>query len=142
MGKKVAKKPSAPARPSLEATLIAKEYEMAQAYKDRDLNALEGLMAEEFLGVALTPDGEPFVCGRSQMAGALVTVGIDEFEIKQPRIMGLSTDAVLISYFGRIVSAMGTFGGPISSVWVKRRKEWKNIFWQITPNMKESFREK
>ncbi len=113
---------------------IELEAEVWDALRRGDAEADAVLLADDFLGVY--PSG---FADRSDHAGQLANgPTVAEFELREPRLMVLSDNDVLLSYradWHRL--GTGERGSResmyVSSLWSRRSGRWVNVFSQDTP---------
>ena len=109
---------------------IALEQRVWQALVDGDAEADAELLLPEFLGV--------YPSGFSDRAGHVGQLSngptVSRFKLSEARILPVGLSHVLLCYrarFARVGSDEEEM--YVSSLWVRRQGEWRNVFSQDTP---------
>lgn len=121
--------------------LIAKSKAALEAIKAKDVQTLNGLLAENFRNVDLAGD----FSGRQELLGLAHEGFLKDFIFYNPQALRIDTDSVLVSYNTAITLsdtmlqelAQDTITWPryskVSDLWVREGGDWKLKFEQITP---------
>lgn len=113
------------------AELITLETSVWEAICTGDAGADEALLATDFLGVY--PTG---FAGRDDHTGQLRNgPTVAEYELLEPRQIGISEDHALLAYRAEYRRPGGTSTESmyVSSLWSKHDGRWINVFSQDTP---------
>ena len=123
--------PDAPSQ--LATTLLAHENARARAWKEKNMRALEVLMAPDFMEIT--------VLGRFSKKDILVSLfpvlTLHEFIISDPRLVVASADSAIFTYqciedlTVKNQRVTGTF--HVAAHYAKRENKWLLLLWQITP---------
>ena len=113
---------------SLEATLIAKEKRKWDALKNGRWLSLKDMFAEDFISIGYEPDGAVKMSMKAQSFSQenRLPSGI-EFALSDFKVVAANKDSAVITYI-----AAGPIKVHATSVWAKRGKEWKTVFYQAT----------
>ncbi len=113
--------------------LLAHEQARARAWKENNRQALEVLLAPDFMEVN--------VLGRFTKKDSLVSLlpslTLHEFTITDPKIVIATADSAILTY--RCSEDLTVHGERISGIfhvaahYVKRENKWLLLLWQITP---------
>ena len=112
--------------------LIDLEKRGWEAVKTKDAATLRRLLAEEY--VAITSDGTRLTW--SELLLAFPFFELKSHELSGFRVIPLGIDAAIVTYEAK--SETDIFGvsvkerTQISSTWVRRKSEWRNVFYQET----------
>ena len=120
---------SAQSKPSnLSSDLILKERQKWEALKAGRWLSLSDMFAEEFLSIGYEPDGSVRMTTKAQSFSPdnKLPPGID-FSVSDFKVVMVGKDSAVVTY---------TASGPIkvfaTSVWAKRGREWKTVFYQAS----------
>jgi uncharacterized protein (TIGR02246 family) len=123
---------SASAANSLEQTLIAKEKEVWEAIKKKDLQRFAGFLAED--QVYISNDG---VHSKAETVKSVADASTPEFKLDDWKVMMIGKDAAIVTYrMTAIPPACGPeTAAPVArnaTVWAKRGGKWLAVFHQDT----------
>jgi hypothetical protein len=114
--------------------LLALEESSWEAFRKRDVKALERLTAEEF--VAIPSDGERWT--RDELGMALGLITIKDYRLADARVVVLNKEAAVLTY--KVVYQVSEDGENfeterlyVSATWVRRGGKWVSVFYQETP---------
>jgi RNA polymerase sigma factor (sigma-70 family) len=125
--------PAAGARPgmTLEA-LLALETRVWEAIKQRDVATLRKLCAADFL--AIHSDGSRLAL--DEFLAWLPDVEIKSYTLKDTRLIPLGPDAAMLVYLAETRTVFLGWAEEgrtqVSTTWVRRNREWRNVFSQET----------
>jgi hypothetical protein len=113
---------------SLETALIAKEKQKWEALKNGRWLSLKDMFAEDFLSIGYEPAGTVKMTTKAQSFSQenWLPPGI-EFTLSDFKVVSADKDSAVVTYI-----ATGPIKVHATSVWAKRGKEWKTIFYQAT----------
>lgn len=113
---------------SLEARLIAKEKQKFDAIKNGEWLSLKDMFAEDYLSIGYRPDGTVKINTKAQSFSGEFNLppGI-EFTLSDFKVISINKESAIITYV-----ATGPIKVQATSVWAKRVKVWKTIFYQAT----------
>ena len=121
--------------------MIAKSKAVLEAAKAKDVQALSGLLADNFRSV----DMAGYFGSRQEMLGAAQAGFIKDFYFYNPQAIRINNDSVIVSYNSAISLsdeilkqlAEDNITWPryskVSDLWVRQGGDWKLQFEQITP---------
>src|SRR5579864_111388 len=121
--------------------LVSKSKSVLEAVKAKDVQTLNGLLADSFLSVDMAGD----FGSRQEMLGAAQAGFIKDFYFYNPQSFRIDNDSVLVSYNSAITLSDGTLAelagdnltwprySKVSDLWVHQGGDWKLKFEQITP---------
>jgi hypothetical protein len=129
-----------PANPAARAqaggqldTLFALEKRVWEASKKKDVEGLRQICAEDF--VAIYSDGSRLTL--DEFCQALPLFEIKRYSLSDVRLLSLGPDAAVLIYKAesQTVFLWETLKErtQVSSTWVRRNGEWRNVFSQETP---------
>lgn len=117
----------------LATILLAHEKARARAWKEKNLRALEVLLAPDFIEINLL--------GRFPKKDLLVSLfpslTLHEFTISDPRLVTASADSAILTFQCtedltiRSQRVTGTF--HVAAHYTRRENKWLLLLWQITP---------
>jgi hypothetical protein len=113
---------------STETELIAKEKGKFDAIKNGTWNDLRDMFAEDYRSIGYRPDGTVRMVNKAQSFAPenKLPVGIG-FVLSEFNVIFADKNSAVVTYLAE---------GPIkihaTSVWARRDKEWKTIFYQAT----------
>ena len=113
--------------------LLAHEQARSRAWKEKNRQALEVLLAPDFMEI----DEMGRLTKKDIMVALLPSLTLHEFTISDPKIVVATADAAILTYrctrdltvHGQRIS--GTF--HVGAHYVKRKNKWLLLLWQITP---------
>ncbi len=109
---------------------ITLETAVWQALVDGDAQAVAALLLPDFLGVY--PSGFSDKAGHVSQLSDGPTVA--RFALSRARLLPLGPDHVILSYHARFARiGAGEEEMYVSSLWLRQRGAWRNIFSQDTP---------
>jgi len=124
---------TAPAAPALEATISDRIRRIWQAYKNGDIEAHNGHLAEDY--AAIFPDGSLHL--RPPTLEEIRSNPMSSYALSELRVTPVTPDTALASY---LADVEGPLHGNwthirwrVGEVWVKRQGEWKCRSYQPTP---------
>jgi hypothetical protein len=132
------------APPSYDAeaqAMIAKSKAVLEAIKAKDVQTLNGLLADNFRSVDLAGD----FGSRQEMLGSAHEGFLKDFLFYNPRSFRIDNDSILVSYNTAITLSDAAMEELVddnitwpryskaSDLWVRQGGEWKLKFEQITP---------
>ena len=121
--------------------LIAKSKAALEAIKAKDVQTLNGLLADNFRSVDLAGD----FSSRQELLGAAHEGFLKDFIFYNPQALRIDNDSVLVSYNTAITLsdmmlqelAQDNLTWPryskVSDLWVREGGDWKLKFEQLTP---------
>jgi len=126
----------ASAQEKLLDTLGAQETKLIEAIKKKDKAAISELLGSETLSI--TSRGKQM---NKEIIAGLEKLSITDYKITGPRAIYLSPEIAILTYtFSSTGEAAGqaptTTRVYASSVWTKRRGNWRSVFYQETPIVK------
>ena len=127
-------KPLTKKEAEITAEIIAKETQKWDAIRAGSWSNIAGLYADDYMSVGYAPDLTVSRRTKQEMFGR-AKLGRADFHLSDIKVITSNADTAVISFI-----ATGTGSGPFgssfaiyaSSVWVKRRGEWKTIFYQAS----------
>ena len=120
---------------------IAKSKAVLEAIKAKDVQTLNGLLADNFRSVDLAGD----IDSRQELLGAAHAGFVKDFLFYNPQSFRIDNDSVLVSYNSAITLSdemLTELAGDnltwpryskVSDLWVREGGDWKLKFEQITP---------
>lgn len=121
------------AAPTLEASISNRIRRIWQAYKNGDIDAHNGLLAEDY--AAIFPDGSLHL--RRPALEEIRSNPMSSYALSEVRVAPVTPDTALASY---LADVEGPLHGKwthirwrVGEVWVKRQGEWKCRSYQPTP---------
>ena len=133
---------SAPPSSDADAQALAsKSKSVLEAIKAKDVQTLNGLLADNFRSIDLAGD----IGSRQEMLGAAQAGFIKDFYFYNPQSFRIGDDSVLVSYNSAITLSdemLAELAGDnvawpryskVSDLWVRQGGDWKLKFEQITP---------
>ena len=112
---------------SLEATLIAKERQKWESLKNGQWLSLKDMFAEDCLSIGYEPDGTVKMSTRAQAFSQEGRLPSIEFALSDFKVVWANKDSAVVTYI-----AAGPIKLHATSMWAKRGKEWKTVFYQAT----------
>jgi hypothetical protein len=121
--------------------MIAKSKAVLEAIKAKDVQTLNGLLADNFRSVNLAGD----FGSRQEMLGLAHEGFMKDFLFYNPRTFRIDNDSILVSYNAAITLSDAAMEelvddnitwprySKVSDLWVREGSEWKLKFEQITP---------
>ena len=123
---------AAEGQPSVKQTLVAREKEVFEAFKQRNASTFNGYLADDFLGV----DGGG-VTHRADQAEAMTDTELKDYSFDDVKLVKATKNVAILSYK---LTQHGTYKGkPIppkvyaTSVWAKSGDKWLAVLHQETP---------
>jgi uncharacterized protein (TIGR02246 family) len=124
--------PSSASANGLEDTLIAREKEVWEAIKKKDLNRFASFLAED--QVYVSSDG---VRSKAETVKSIADASIPEVKLDDWKVMFIDRDAAIVTY--RVTATPPACGpemaAPVArntTVWAKRGGKWLAVFHQDT----------
>ena len=113
---------------SAETELIAKEKQKWDSLKTGTWNDLENMFAEDYRSIGYLPDGSVRMVTKAQSFAPenKLPAGIG-FVLSDFKVIFADKNSAVVTYI-----AQGPIKVHASSVWARRGKEWKTIFYQAT----------
>lgn len=116
------------------AEIIVKETQKWDAIRAGNWSKIEGLYADDYLSVGYAPDLTVSRRTKEEMFGR-AQLGKADFQLSDIKVITTNGDTAVISFIATGVGP-GPFGAGFviyaSSVWAKRKGEWKTIFYQAS----------
>ena len=119
-------------QPSVKQTLVAREKEVFEAFKQRNASTFNGYLGNDFLGV----DGGG-VTRRADQAEAMTDTELKDYSFDDIKLVKATKNVAILSYK---LTQHGTYKGePIptkvyaTSVWAKSGDKWLAVLHQETP---------
>jgi hypothetical protein len=117
----------------LAVILLAHEKARTRALKEKNVRALEVLLAPDFMEISML--------GRFSKKDLLVslfpTLTLHEFIISDPRLIVVSADSAIFMYQCTedltVKNQQITGAFHVAAHYVKRENKWLLLLWQITP---------
>ena len=121
--------------------MMAKSKAVLEAIKAKDVQTLNGLLADNFRSVDLAGD----LGGRQELLGLAHEGFLKDFLFYNPQALRIDHDSILVSYNAAITlsdAVMEELMGDnitwpryskVSDLWVRQGSEWKLNFEQVTP---------
>jgi ketosteroid isomerase-like protein len=127
-------KPLSQKEAKITAEIISKETQKWDAIRAGNWSGIEGLYADDYVSVGYAPDLTVSRRTKQEMFGR-AKLGRADFQLSDIKVITSNGDTAVISFI-----ATGSGTGPLgssfaifaSSVWVKRKGEWKTIFYQAS----------
>jgi hypothetical protein len=118
---------------SVEQELLAHEKEIWEAYRNKDLAALQRLLADDFLEVA--DPGKRFT--KAQILAAAPDITVTEYSIQEVKVVPFATDSAIISYKRRMKGNVKGHTFPpeaalAAGTWTRRDGRWQQVLYQET----------
>jgi hypothetical protein len=117
----------------LATILLAHEKARARAWKEKNLRALDVLLAPDYMEI--TTLGR--FSKKDFLISLLPTLSLHEFVISDPKLVVASPDAAILVY--RCIEDL-TVGGQritgtfsVAAHYTRRENKWLLLVWQITP---------
>lgn len=122
-----AKTPAAKTPNSLEQTLIAKEEEVWEKIRGKDMQGFSSLLAEDF--VYVTDDG---IHSKAASVKRLAEATVPDFSLDDWKVVKIDKDAAIVTYKAMAVPTAAGLVMRNASVWAKRGGKWLVVFHQDT----------
>lgn len=119
---------------ALHEELIAKEKEVWDAYKRKDAEAVGQLLAEDYYAIE-DADGE--IMSKMEAILSVRELDLAKYEMQNLAVIEINDSSAIVRYKVKIEGAAHKHAfvphwSIVSSIWVKRAGEWKNLMYQET----------
>ncbi len=118
----------------LSAEIIAKETRKWDAIRSGTWSSVEDLYADDYISVGYAPDLTVSRRTKKEMFGR-AKLGRADFQLSDFKVITSNGDTAVISFVAKSAGD-GPFGSGFaiyaSSIWVKRKGEWKTLFYQAS----------
>ena len=116
-----------------EQQFAARERSLFEAEKRHDWPAVERLLTDDFVEIAA--DGKLYA--KSDVAAYFPDVQLHDYQQEDVRVLRAAEGAVLVTSTVRVDASFRGQRIPshsyVSTLWVRRGKQWKIVFHQVTP---------
>jgi hypothetical protein len=112
---------------------LAHEKQIWEAYRNKDVAALQRLLAEDFLELA--DPGKRFT--KAQILAAVPDITVTEYSIKDVKVLPFAADSAIITYNRQMKGNVKGHAFPpqaalAAGTWTRRDGKWQQVLYQET----------